>query len=82
MNILTHPLQLVDITEGYHISLEGGTVKLVSNKIIEVDFIPENYFDTMKLGGVYRSTVISKNSSLTNNLYVNINYKSSCGTYL
>ena len=25
---------------------------------------------------------ISKNSSLTNNLYVNINYKSSCGTYL
>ena len=67
------PLQLVNITEGYHISPDNGTINLVSNKTIEVDFIPENYFDTMKLGGIYRSTIISKNTSLTSNLYVNGN---------
>lgn len=67
------PLQLVDLTEGYHISPESGTVNLDSNMTIEVNFIPINYFDTMKLGGIYRSTVISENSSLTNNLYVNGN---------
>ena len=64
------PLQLVDLTEGYYISPASGTVNLNNNKTIEVDFITANYFDTMKLGGVDRSSVISENSSLTSNLYV------------
>ncbi|MEM3907806.1 MAG: hypothetical protein QXZ17_13275, partial [Nitrososphaerota archaeon] len=79
----TSPMQMENITMGYHISPSQGTINFNGSvTYINVTFTPLAYYETDPIGGNYSSLDISSNSYMTSNLYITGNITISAGVTL